>query len=62
MAAIVAGGEVLLSWAEPAIGNSMMAVPTTTPLTPMAAARKCTSLFSQIEMLSSERAYPCLKK
>jgi hypothetical protein len=55
MAAIVAGGEVLLSWAEPAIGNSMMAVQTT-PLTAMAAARKYTSLFSRIEMLSAERA------
>ena len=61
MAAIVAGGEVLLSRAEPAIGNSMMAVQTT-PLTAMAAARKYTSLFSRIEMLSAERAYPCLKK
>jgi hypothetical protein len=62
MATIGAGGEVLLSWAEPATGNSMMAVPSTTPLTAMAAARKSTSLFSRIEMLSAARAYPCLKK
>ena len=50
------GGEVLLSRAEPAIGNSMKAVPGTL-LTAMAAAGKYTSLFSRIEMPSAERTY-----